>query len=83
VAFFGMSKVSEIDAELVEGYVAKKRKAGLAPRTINRHLNLLHKMLQKAIRDGLTRSNAVAMVQRPGEPRSRGRVLGSRLGGEG
>jgi integrase len=42
---------------------------------VNRHLNLLHQLLAAALKEGLVRSNPVALVDRPREPRKRWRIL--------
>ncbi|MEJ7790791.1 MAG: hypothetical protein WKF65_02325 [Gaiellaceae bacterium] len=72
---FGPVKLEKIDAALVERYVTGKRLAGFAPRTINRHLNLLHKVLSLALRRQLIRVNPVGLVDRPREPRRRWTIL--------
>jgi integrase len=72
---FGSSKLDKIDMEVLDGYLAAKRRQGLAPRTLNRHLNLLSAMLTAALRRGLIRSNPVPSVDRPREPRRRWRIL--------
>lgn len=72
---FGPSKLGAIDAEALGRYLTVKRQRGLAPRTLNRHLNLLNAMLTAALRRGLIRSNPVPSVDRPREPRRRWRIL--------
>jgi integrase len=79
-AFAGL-RLDEIDAGTVERFIAgasrgssgrkagKRRRDPLAPRTVNRHLNVLHALLDAAVRQGLVRSNAVEFVDRPREPR--------------
>jgi len=59
----------------IEEYIATKHRSGYAPRTINRHLNLLNLILSSAQRRGLIRSNPVPLVDRPREPRKRWRIL--------
>jgi integrase len=75
VPAFGRVKLDALDPRGVEEYVAAKRLAGFAARSINRHLNLLHKILATAPRRGLVRANAVALVDRPREPRRRWTIL--------
>jgi len=75
IPFFGPVKVDAIDAAMVERYMAGKREAGFAPGTINRHLNLLHKVLSGAQRGQLLRVNPVSLVDRPKEPRRRWTIL--------
>jgi integrase len=72
---FGALKLESIDVGKVEAYVAAKRRAGFAPRTINRHLNLLHLLFGAAVRRQLVRSNPVVNVDRPREPRRRWTIL--------
>ena len=59
----------------LQRYVGGKRRAGFAPRTVNRHLNLLHRLFESALRQGLVRTNPVASVERPREPRRRWTIL--------
>jgi integrase len=72
---FGSSKLDRIDAEALDGYLVAKRRDGLAPRTLNRHLNLLNAMLTAAQRRSLIQANPVPSVDRPREPRRRWRIL--------
>lgn len=72
---FGRVKLEALDSRKVEDYVAAKRRAGFAPRTVNRHLNLLHQILASAERRALVRANAVSHVDRPREPRRRWTIL--------
>jgi integrase len=72
---FGRTLLGAIDVAQLDRYLAKKRKEGLAPRTLNRHLNLLHALFKSAQGRGLARSNPVAAVERPREPRRRWRIL--------
>jgi hypothetical protein len=71
----GRLQLAAIDVAELEGYIARKRRDGLAPRTINRHLNLLHELLKAAEARGAIRSNPVSAVERPREPRRRWRIL--------
>ncbi len=75
VPAFGVLRLEAITVGKIEGYVAGKRRDELAPRTINRTLNLLHLILEAARKRGLLRSNPVADVDRPREPRRRWRIL--------
>jgi integrase/recombinase XerC len=67
--------LSAIDVDELDAYIATKRKQGLGPRTINRHLNVLHKLYVVAGKRQLVRGNPVALVDRPREPRRRWRIL--------
>ena len=71
----GRANLDAIGVHRIEEYVAAKQKSGYAPRTINRHLNLLNLILSSAQRRGLIRSNPVPLVDRPREPRKRWRIL--------
>jgi integrase len=72
---FGRLQLAAVDVGKLDAYVARKRREGLAPRTINRHLNLAHALFQAAEGRGLVRSNPVGAVERPREPRRRWRIL--------
>jgi integrase len=75
VPAFGALRLEAIDVRKLEDYVAAKRRADLAPRSINRQLNLLHAILEQARKRGLVRANAVKLVDRPREPRRHWRIL--------
>ncbi len=77
VPVFGARKLNTIDAGDIERYIARKRREGLGPRTINRHLNLLNEIFVAAAkrRPPLVRSNRIPTVDRPKEPRRRWRIL--------
>src|SRR5436190_19800560 len=69
----GRVQLAAIDARALDRYLAHKQ--ALAPRTRNRHLNLLHSLFKAAEGRGLVRSNPVSAVERPREPRRRWRIL--------
>jgi integrase len=71
----GSHKLSEVDVERIEGYIAKMRSKGLGPRTVNRHLNLLSLILGSAVKRQFIASNPMQFVDRPPEPRRRWRIL--------
>src|SRR5206468_7928479 len=71
----GSRNLDGLDVRVLEGYVAAKRRDGFAPRTVNRHLNLMNAMLTAALKRGLVRSNPVPLVDRPKEPRRRWTIL--------
>lgn len=50
VPVFGALKLDAVDVEAIDGYLAAKRRDGLAPRTLNRHLNLLNTLLGDAVK---------------------------------
>jgi integrase len=66
-------RLAAIGVEDLKRYLDRKRQ--LAPRTRNRHLNLLHALFKAAEAEGLVRSNPVSAVQRPREPRRRWTIL--------
>jgi integrase len=71
----GARKLAAIDVAELDRYLVRKRRAGLAPRTLNRHLNLLHSLFKAAEGRTLVRSNPVSAVERPRDPRRRWRIL--------
>jgi integrase len=71
----GRLQLAAIDARELERYMTRKREQGLGPRTINRHLNLLHSLFKVGERRGLVRSNPTLAVERPSEPRRSWRIL--------
>jgi integrase len=71
----GRLQLAAIGVPELERYIARKREQKLGPRTINRHLNLLHSLFKAGERRGLVRSNPSAAVERPSEPRRRWRIL--------
>jgi integrase len=77
IPVLGTRKIDTIDAGDLDRYVAGKRRAGLGPRTINTHLNLLNELFVAAAkrRPPLVRTNPVPVVDRPREPRRRWRIL--------
>ena len=71
----GALKLAAVDVDQLERYVARKKREGLQPRTINRHLNVLSALFKAAHRRGLVAGNPVALVERPREPRRRWTIL--------
>ena len=71
----GARKLAAIDVAELDRYLVRKRRDRLAPRTLNRHLNLLHSLFKAAEGRTLVRSNPVSAVERPREPRRRWRIL--------
>jgi integrase len=71
----GRLKLAAIDVEDLNRYLVRKRGQGLQPRTLNRHLNLLHALFKSAEAGKLVRSNPVSAVERPREPRRRWTIL--------
>jgi hypothetical protein len=74
---FDRMQLDAIDTGALKRYVARKRQGvpPLAPRTINRHLNLVHLLFEAADEEKLIRSNPVSKKLRAKEPRRRWRIL--------
>ena len=53
----GSLKLAAVDVDELERYVAHKKRAGLQPRTINRHLNVLSALFKTAVRRRLLPTN--------------------------
>jgi integrase len=71
----GHLRIGDLDVGHLERYVAAMLKAGAAPRTVNRHLNVVHAILKAARRRRLVRENVADLVERPPEPRLRWEIL--------
>lgn len=63
--FFATQRIDAVRGADVARYVAFKRRAGLAPKTISNHLLLLHAMFEFALRRELVTRNPVARAERP------------------
>jgi len=63
--FFAGRALEKIDAELVGAYRTQALRAGLAPKTIQNHLALLHGVFAHAVRRGWANANPVAALERP------------------
>jgi integrase len=70
----GALKLEAIGVKELDRYLARKSKL-LQPRTLNRHLNLLHALFKAAQGRELVRSNPVSAVDRPRESRRRWTIL--------
>jgi integrase len=70
----GALMLEAIGVKELDRYLARKSKR-LQPRTVNRHLNLLHALFKAAQGRELIRSNPVSAVDRPREPRRRWTIL--------
>jgi integrase len=71
----GNLQIGALTVEHLESYLAEKRKSGLAPGTLNRHLNMLSLLFKAAIRRRLRTDNPVEWIDRPKEPRRRWAIL--------
>ena len=72
---FEQVRLTDLTVERVERYMSSKRREGLAPATLNRHLDVLSLIVKAAMRRGLMRANPIPLVDRPREPRRRWRIL--------
>lgn len=74
--FFGATSIDRITDVDIEGYMAKKRSEGRAPKSISTDLAILSSIFRHAIRRGWrTRpENPVAGVERPKIPRRSGKL---------
>jgi integrase len=68
-------RLEQLDVAALDNYTARKLRDRYAPRTVNRHLNLMHELFKAAQKRGLARSNPVSAVDRPREPRRRWTIL--------
>jgi integrase len=74
ISELGHLPLSAIGGQELNGYLRRKGKT-LGPRTLNRHLNLLHALFKAAQAAELVRSNPVSAIERPREPRRRWTIL--------
>lgn len=58
-----------------ERYIAAKRNAGLSPRTLHSHMNVLSGILRSAVKARRVSANPVGYVDRPSVPRRRWWIL--------
>ena len=61
-------QLDSIDVSDVDAYVARKRRGGLSAASVNRHLNVLRRVCQLAVRAKKIRTNPVLVVERLDEP---------------
>lgn len=61
--------------EIIDRYIARKAKEGLAPKTVQNHLQLLSVMFNRALAWRLVRSNPIVLVDRPRAERPEVQVL--------
>jgi hypothetical protein len=57
--------IDQLDVAVLERYVADGLAEGLAPATINRHLNVVSLIVRSARKRKLLRENPVELVDRP------------------
>jgi integrase len=75
VPHLGYLTLDCVDVGVLDRYVAARLDEGLAPASVNRHLNVLSLIVRAARKQGLLRSNPVELVDRPKEARRRWRIL--------
>jgi len=68
VPFFGERKLDRLDADLIVDYMARKRRDGLAPKTVANHMRFLHGLFDFAVKRGWMATNLVAQLDRPSDP---------------
>jgi site-specific recombinase XerD len=71
----GHLRITDVNVSQLERYVVTMLDVGAAPRTVNRHLNVVYAILKAARRRKLVRENVAELVERPPEPRLRWRIL--------
>lgn len=75
VPAFGALRVGDVTVERIDRYLTAKRRQGLAPASLHRHLATLSLLMRAALRRGLVQANPVPMVERPKGVRRRWRIL--------
>ena len=65
VPYFGTCPLDQIDAELVEAFMAAKRAEGKAPKSIVNYVGLLGSVFVLAVKRGWCSRNPVAELERP------------------
>jgi integrase len=71
VPFFGVRPIDEIDADLIDGFIAVKRAEGKAPKSIRNYIGLLHAIVAFALKRGWCKTNPVTGVDQPRDQRDR------------
>ncbi|WP_259314368.1 tyrosine-type recombinase/integrase [Capillimicrobium parvum] len=74
IPFYGDVKLDRLNAAQVAGYLASRRRAGLAPKTVVNHANFLHGLFGFAVRRGWMPSNPVEALDKPRAPDRGGEV---------
>lgn len=75
---FGDIPVEGITASRIQGYIADKVRAGLSPRTVANHVQVLRRLMDYAVTCGLIPENPVAKVTLPRQERTEMRFLSPR-----
>lgn len=63
--FFGKRPLDAIEPGDIGGYIASKRRVGLAMKTVTNHLQFAHGVFAFSLRRGWVPTNPVAMADRP------------------
>ncbi|MGC8626904.1 MAG: tyrosine-type recombinase/integrase [Acidimicrobiales bacterium] len=71
----GQARLADLRRSGVQAWVAGQARAGLAPRTVARHLGVLRACLSAAVADGLIAANPASKVQVPRAPKAEQRFL--------
>lgn len=66
--YFGKKDIDRITPNDVAGYLERKARDGLKPKTISNHITFAHAVFRFAMSRGLTTTNPVAVVDRPRLP---------------
>jgi site-specific recombinase XerD len=75
IPHLGHLTLDRLDVGVLDRYVADRLDDGLAPASVNRHLNVVSLVVRMARKQSLLRANPVELVDRPKEPRRRWRIL--------
>ncbi len=71
----GHHRLKDLTAQVVETYLADKRRSGLSSTTVQYHFGVLHEALRHAVRKGLIARNPCDFVDRPRRDRTEMRYL--------
>lgn len=63
--FFGDRKLDRLNADVVADYMTRKRRDGLAPKTVANHMRFLNGLFSFAVKRGWMAINLVAQIDRP------------------
>jgi integrase len=69
--FFGVRSIDEIDADLIDAFIAAKRAEGKAPKSVRNYIGLLHAIVAFALKRGWCETNPVTGVDQPRDQRDR------------
>jgi site-specific recombinase XerD len=72
---FGKLRPADVTVEAIEKFIAAKLRAGYAPASVNRQLNVLSLLMRAAVKRRLATMNPISLVDRPRESQRRWRIL--------